>query len=139
MKQSRAIAWSVLAWIAVGLFWLFATHSYHPTRTLALIVTTALVSAYALAAYVNHGLLIPRFLRRGRWGAYLFSLLLAMGLLTALALAVIRVSYFRLWGPDADPNGAAKHFVIDLAGMAVHLVAAAAVVWIVPRVLASRG
>lgn len=47
--------------------------------------------------------------------------------LTALALAVIRVSYARLWGPDADPHGVIKHFGIDLFGMAAHLLAARAV------------
>ena len=48
--------------------------------------------------------------------------------LIAAALAVIRVSYLKLFGPDADPNGVSKHFAIDLFGMAVHLPAAAVVV-----------
>jgi hypothetical protein len=58
-----------------------------------------------------------------------------MVVLTALALAVIRTSYFRIWGPDADPNGAYKHFGIDLLGMAVHLLLAAAVVGLFRRAL----
>lgn len=49
--------------------------------------------------------------------------------LTAVALLIIRVSYLQLWGPDADPLGAYKHFVIDLFGMAVHVGVAYAVVW----------
>lgn len=52
----------------------------------------------------------------------------SMLLLNAAALTVIRVSYFHLWGPDADPNGSIKHFAIDLFGMVVHLVLAALVV-----------
>ena len=51
-------------------------------------------------------------------------------------LAVIRVSYTKMWGPDADPNGAYKHFAIDLFGMAVHLGVAALVVWMVGRYVA---
>ena len=34
---------------------------------------------------------------------------------------------------DADPYGAYKHFVIDLAGMAAHLAAAGAVAWAANR------
>ena len=41
-----------------------------------------------------------------------------------------------MWGPDADPNGAYKHFAIDLFGMAVHLGVAALVVWMVGRYVA---
>jgi hypothetical protein len=57
-----------------------------------------------------------------------------MLLLTAAALAVIRVSYAQLWGLDPDKDGVAKHFGIDLFGMAVHLVAAAGIVWAYRRV-----
>jgi hypothetical protein len=53
-----------------------------------------------------------------------------MIMLTAVALAIIRVSYFELSGPDADPYGAYKHFAIDLFGMAIHLALAAGVVWV---------
>jgi hypothetical protein len=47
---------------------------------------------------------------------------------TTVALTVIRVAYFRLHGPDADPYGANEHFAIDPFGMAAYLAAAAAVV-----------
>ena len=50
-----------------------------------------------------------------------------MAVLTAGALAIIRVSYLKQCGPDADPYGVYKHYVIDLLGMAVHVSAAAAI------------
>jgi hypothetical protein len=135
MTRGQAISWSVVAWLALGVCWFFATRNFHPTWALAVITTTSLVVAYAWAAYANHLVLIPAYLRRGRWGAYVASLLATMVVLTALALTVIRISYFRMWGPDADPNGTYKHFGIDFFGMGVHLLAAAAVVWLVQKVL----
>jgi membrane-bound metal-dependent hydrolase YbcI (DUF457 family) len=120
---------SFLAWIVVWVFWLVTTRDYHPTWSLALIVTTSLMLAYAVAAYINHLILLPR-LRSGRSKlGYMLSLAAVMVILTATALAVIRMSYSALWGPDPDSNGAYKHFGIDLFGMAVHLVVAAIVVW----------
>ncbi len=61
-----------------------------------------------------------------------------MLVLTGVALAIIRVSYAKLWGTDADPNGVYKHFAIDLFGMAVHLGLAALVVRAARRYLRSR-
>jgi ABC-type antimicrobial peptide transport system permease subunit len=49
----------------VWAFWLLATRRSHPSLTLAVIVTTALVAAYATAAYVNHLALVPRLWRAG--------------------------------------------------------------------------
>ncbi|MFO0935008.1 MAG: hypothetical protein U0798_00650 [Gemmataceae bacterium] len=125
---------SLLAWIGVWFFWLETTRNHHPTTSLALIVTTSLVLAYAIAAYLNHLVLLPRFGKRGHWLTYAMLLLGSMVALTAAALAVIRVSYERIWGPDADPYGVFKHFAIDLFGMAVHLIAAAFVVFVYRRV-----
>jgi len=119
---------SLLAWVGVWAFWLAVTRDFHPTRTLAWIVTTALVSAFAAASYLNHLVLAPRYWGPGRRVWYGLTLLGTMVGLTAAALAVIRLSYSRLWGPDPDPNGAIKHFVIDLFGMSVHVAAAAGVV-----------
>ena len=133
MSRQVAVSFSVLAWIAVAAFWLLVTRSAHPTWTLAFIVTGSLITAYAGAAYVNHLLLIPRLLAARRFAAYWVALLGTMIALTGLALAVIRISYERAFGPDADPNGVYKHFGIDFFGMAVHLLVAAAVVWIFQR------
>jgi hypothetical protein len=125
---------SVLAWLAVWLFWLITTRGFHPTFTLAVIVTTSLIGVYAVAAYINHLILIPRFWRKGQFGRYAAWLVAMMLLLTAAALAVIRASYTAMWGLDPDKDGVYKHFGIDLFGMAVHLIAAAAVVWAFRRV-----
>jgi hypothetical protein len=136
MRSRRWVWLSVLAWIGVWLFWLVTTRGFHPTFTLAVIVTTSLIGVYAVAAYVNHLILIPRFWRTGRFGPYTAWLVLMMVLLTAAALSVIRVSYAHLWGLDPDKDGVYKHFAIDLFGMAVHLVAAAGIVWALRRVAA---
>jgi hypothetical protein len=128
MSKLSASALAVLAWAGVWAFWLAATHTFHPTGTLAVIVTTALVVAYAVTAFLNHLVLIPRLWSAGRWGWYAVWLLVAMATLTAAALVVIRLAYFNLLGPDPDPYGAYRHFAIDLVGMAVHLLAAAGVV-----------
>lgn len=127
MKRS-ALVCSVLAWLAVWAFWLLVTRDSHPTFVLALIVTTSLVAAYAMVAFVNHLWLIPLIWKPNRRGIYAAMLLLLMLFTNGLALTVIRVSYFQLWGPDADPYGAYKHFAIDLFGMVVHLLLAALVV-----------
>lgn len=125
--------WSIVAslfgWLAASAFWLALTHRFHPTFSLAIIVTTCLVIAFALASYVNHLVLIPRFwaLKR-RWG-YVGWLFVTMAVFTAIALAIIRISYFNLFGPDADPNGLYKHFAIDFFGMMVHVAVAALLVW----------
>ncbi len=135
--DGRRIAWWQLAWVAVGLFWFVITRDFHPTTELAVIVTTAMVAAFAVAVDVNHLVLIPRYWRTRRYGAYAALLLATMAAVTAVALTVIRILYFRLHGPDADANGMYKHFAIDLFGTTVQVAVAAAVVWLwgraVPR------
>ncbi len=133
LKLSREITLSLLCWILVWAFWLFVTRGSHPTFLLALITTTSLVAAYATVVYVNHLSLLPRFRRTGNLTGYAVSLLVAMLSLTAMALAIIRISYFQLVGPDLDPNGAYKHFTIDLFGMAVHLLLAAGFITMAKR------
>jgi len=34
-SQARNISLSILAWLAVGVFWFIVTRNYHPTRELA--------------------------------------------------------------------------------------------------------
>ena len=79
----------ILVWVGVWAFWLALTHSFHPTFPLALIVTTALVAAFATATELNHRLLIPRWYRPGEYARYAIALFVVMVLLTAAALAVI--------------------------------------------------
>lgn len=131
--RRRALRWSAAGWMAVALFWLIATRSFHPSWTLAMIVTGSLIVAYSSASYLNHLILIPRYFRTRQYGRYSALLLAIMLTFTGAALAVIRVAYFRLHGPDPDPNGAIKHYFIDLFGMAVHLTAAALVAWAAGR------
>ena len=69
MSRSSAIGWSVVAWVGVGVFWFFATRGFHPTRALAVVVTVSLVTAYAVASYVNHLVLIPTYWRTGRYAS----------------------------------------------------------------------
>jgi hypothetical protein len=133
MNRRQAIIYSLAAWLTVGAFWLIATRSFHPTWTLAVITTSALVGAFASAAYLNHLVLIPRYFELGQDWTYVLMLLAMMLGLTGLALLVIRISYLRVVGPDSDPLGVHKHFGIDLFGMAVHLALAAAVVCAVQK------
>jgi hypothetical protein len=124
---------SLLAWVGVWAFWLTLTHAFHPTFTLAVIVTTSLVVAYAAAAYINHLILLPKFWVSHHRIRYACLLTMTMIVLTGTALAVIRMAYAKSFGPDPDSNGLYKHFIIDLSGMAVHLGLAALVVRIVGR------
>lgn len=130
MSRIQYISWSIAAWIAVGFSWFVITRNYHPRLSLAIIVTTSLITTYAVAAFVNHLVLIPRYLRAGRTASYAFALLGMMVTLTAVTLLINRGSYIAMLGPDPDPNGLYKHYAIDFAGMAAHLMAAAIVVWI---------
>ncbi len=128
LERKRMLLISVCGWFVVWLLWLFLTRSFHPTFLLAIVVTTSLVLAYAAAAYSNHLLLIPRFWMRGERWMYVLSLSMVMAILTALALAVIRISYAVTFGPDIDPLGLYKHYAIDFFGMVVHVAAAGLVV-----------
>ena len=133
MTRSKAICWSLVAWLAVGVFWLVTTRNYHPTWTLAVIVSSSLMLVYAIATYINYLVLIPKYWRARLYGRFAVSLLVTMCVLTGLALAVIRTSYHTMYGPDPDPNGMYIHYAIDLFGMAVHVVVAAGIVWCVRR------
>ncbi len=138
MTRSQGIRWSLIAWLAVGVFWLIVTRAFHPTWLLAIIVTSSLVCAYAAASYINHLALVPKYFSTGRYGMYAAALFATMVVLTALVLAIIRFSYFEALGPDPDPNGVYIHFAIDLTGMLVHVTAAAFVVWFAGRLVRDR-
>ena len=136
VTRLQAIVLTLITWVGVWAFWFYLTQGYHPTRPLALIVTTSLVVSYATAAYTNHMVLLPRFWQHRRW-LYICWLAATMVILTATALAVIRVSYYKLLGPDPDPFGAYKHFAIDLCGMVVHCGVVALVVSVVKQFVIS--
>ena len=115
---------------------MLTTRQFHPNAALAVIVTTALVAAYATAAYLNHLVLLPRLWDVGKRYRYLATLVAVMVTLTAAALAVIRFSYRSWLGPDPAPNGVYRHFAIDFSGMVLHLVAAVGVVAIAKKIRA---
>ena len=135
MISKRAIVASLLGWLFAWAFWLTLTHQFHPTFTLALIVTTSLIVAFAAASYCNHLIYIPRLWALNKRWQYAGALTATMMVFTAIALAIIRVSYLNLFGPDADPYGAYKHFAIDLFGMTVHVALAAIIAWATPRLM----
>ncbi|MGL6073570.1 MAG: hypothetical protein ACRC8S_05340 [Fimbriiglobus sp.] len=128
MRRYRLLGLSLLAWFAVWAFWLIVTRDFHPTLDHALVVTTSLIVAYAIAAYIHHLVLIPKLRVKGFQARYLGVLIVMMLLLNAIALAILRTAYIAWSGPDPDPNGVYKHYLIDLFGMAVHLVIAALLV-----------
>jgi hypothetical protein len=132
-KMSRApvFGWSLLAWVGVGLFWFVTTRGFHPSRTLAIVVTVSLVTAYAIASYLNHLVLIPQYWRTGHYFRYVTWLIASMVLLTAAAFAVLRTWYIASLGPGRDPGGLYINYAIDLFGMAVHLLLAAFLVRLV--------
>lgn len=132
--SEKARIWAPLfAWVAVWAFWLLVTRAFHPTLSLALIVTSSLVIGFALATYTNHFYLIPHFWRRGKRLIYILALLGVMAGYTSLALLVIRLSYHFQIGPDPDPYGTIRHFLIDFFGMAVHVAVAFGAFWLFSR------
>lgn len=129
MRPKLLFLGSLLIWFGVWCFWLGLTYTAHPTWALAIVVTTALIVAYALVTYLHHYYLIPNYLRTGRRVPYVMGLVGSMLLLTWVALVLIRFCYGSWVGPDADPYGFYKHYVIDLFGMVVHVGAASGMVW----------
>ena len=121
MRLSPGFWLPVLCWAALWVFWFFVTRGFHPNVFLAVLVTTTLLCAYAAAIYANQLVLVPRYSRTRRYGAYWADLLATMAVLTAVALAIIRTTYLRALGPDPDPNGLYHHYAIDFCGMGVHV------------------
>lgn len=118
------IARHAVVWIGVFVFWLVTTRQYHPTLTIALTVTAVLVSASALAVYVNRSVLLPRFAPRRLSWRYVAALL---GMITALDLVAVlltQVIYDWLWRPDPLRFGFWFNVLSDGIIIAMHVVAA---------------
>jgi hypothetical protein len=93
----RRVILHASVWLCVFALWLWLTRDFHPTWTIA-VCATAIVTASALAVYLNALVLRPRFARR-RW-VYVISvcaLVLALDLAAVLSIGAV---YDWLWRPD---------------------------------------
>ncbi len=123
MSQRSMRIWLAI-WVAVTLFWFITTYRFHPTLLLAIIVTLSLMLCYAMVIFLDWFYLRKHLaIHRQRW-RYLGELGSTMLVATAVALTIIRRSYFLTLGPDPDPWGFPKHFAIDLFGLFVHWIGA---------------
>lgn len=125
--------WQVAAWIGLWCFWGVISRNNHPTLLLNGVATALLLVAFAAAVYFNWLILVPRYWRRKQFLAYWVCLLLAMNVLTAVVVVLIQQAYDVLWGPDPRRFGFRVNYGLDFIGMSVHLLAAAAVVRLIPR------
>lgn len=128
----------VAVWSGVFLFWLLVTRGHHPSLTIALSATAVLVSSFALAVYANLLFLLPRLARRRLWLQYFISLLAIVAALDLTAVMLIQFIYDRLWGPDPLRYGFWFNIASDGLGIAVHLAAATAVMWVGRSLRGSR-
>jgi hypothetical protein len=126
----RHIILHLALWSGVFLFWLLVTRQHHPTWIVAALATAVLVSACALAVYVNNLLLLPEFARRRLWLRYLLSLLAVVTVLDLGAVLLIQLIYDWLWGTRAGRYSFWFNMASDGAGIIMHVVAAMGVMWI---------
>ena len=126
----KRITLHLAVWLGVFAFWLSVTRQYHPTPALAVLATAVLVSASALAVYVNSLLLLPRFARRHLWWQYAAALLATVTVLDLLAVLLIQFLYDWLWGPDPQRFGFWFNVLSDGSIIVVHVVVAMLVMWV---------
>ena len=126
----KRIALHLAVWLGVFAFWLLVTRQYHPTPALAVLATAVLVSASALAVYVNSLLLLPRFARRRLRWQYAAALLATLAVLDLLAVPLIQFLYDWLWGPDPRRFGFWFNVFSDGSIIVVHVVVATLVMWV---------
>ncbi|HWT01388.1 MAG TPA: hypothetical protein VN256_14155 [Pyrinomonadaceae bacterium] len=114
-------------WLCVFGLWLFATSRFHPTWTIAVCATAILVSASALAVYLEALVLRPRLARRRLWPQYALSLLGAVAVLDLAAVLSIGAVYDWLWRPDPLRFGFWFNVLSDGFVIVLHLGVAALV------------
>ena len=112
-------------WLCVFALWLLPTRRFHPTWTIAVLATAVLVSASALAVYLNALVLRPRFAHN--WPRYAASLFVTVAALDVAAVLSIGAVYDWLWRPDPLRFGFWFNVASDGFIIALHLLAAAAV------------
>ena len=134
----RRVMLHLVVWFGVFTFWLLVTRQHHPTWMVAALATAVLVSAFALAAYLNSLLLWPKFAKRRRWLPYLLALLTTVAVIDLVAVLSIQLIYDWLWGTDAGRYSFWFNLTSDGAGIIVHVVAAMGVMWIVKYLRKSR-
>jgi hypothetical protein len=120
----------ITIWSGVFIFWLLTTRNHHPTLTIAILATTVLVIAFALAVYANHLFLLPKFARRGLWLQYAVSLLVTVAVLDLAAVFLIQFIYDRLWGPDPLRYGFWFNVASEDVLIIIHLAAAMGLMWL---------
>jgi hypothetical protein len=121
----------VAIWSGVFTFWLLATRNHHPTLTIAILATAVLVTAFALAVYLNGLFLLPRFARRRLWLQYVVALLVTIIVLDLAAVLLIQFIYDHLWGPDPLRYGFWFNVASEGVLIIIHLAAAMGLMWFV--------
>lgn len=121
-------------WGCVFAAWLLATRQYHSTWPIALLATGVLVSAAALAVYLNRSLRVRRAALGFGWWRYGGSLLAGIALLDLGAVLLIQFIYDQLWGPDPNRFGFWFNVGSDGAIITLHVAAEACSAWGMLRV-----
>jgi hypothetical protein len=136
--SSRRIILHLGLWSGVFAFWLFVTRSYHPTLTVAAAATAVLVSAFALAVYINALFLRPRFAKRRLWLRYVATLLATIAVLDLIAVLLIQLLYDLAGVPREVRYGFRFNMESDGAGIILHVAAAMFVMWVVKHLRRKR-
>ena len=118
----RRVLWHASLWLCVFAMWLWWTRDFHPTWTIAVCATGVLVSASALAVYLNALVLRPRFARK--WPRYAVSLLASIAVLDLAAVFSIGAVYDWLWRPDPLRFGFWFNFLSDGFIILIHVLIA---------------
>jgi hypothetical protein len=119
-------------WLLLYTIWVVVSHSSHPTLLLDLVVTAILLAAYAAAVYFNWLVLVPRLLQGGAKPGYVAGLVASLAGLTLLAVCTLRWTYVVL-GYGGVLGAFWPNYLVDLAGMALHLAGAALVLMLAQR------
>ncbi|NJM46048.1 MAG: hypothetical protein HC860_07605 [Alkalinema sp. RU_4_3] len=124
--------------MALLISWVLLTRHYHPTLLIAVLSTTVLVSASALVVYINKQVLYTQFVRHRSWSRYAISLIVLLAVLDLVAVLSIQGIYDVLWGTDPKRFGFWFNFGSDGFIIALHLIGAVSVEWIIKQLHRSK-